>query len=167
MPIFEYRGIDTGRIYEWLGPYKDRPESFYDPDNGEEFKLMLSAPNLLKSNLSDWQRGLSGAGAHDRNLNCTVYGEKHRDEILKTRGLVRESDLPKHYIEDKMTENERITKKLDDESDVFFERMQNLGLDKQGHDTLDRTRRTEEFWRQQVPSGDVKQNPEKYGITKE
>lgn len=164
MPLYEYRGKETGRIAEWLGPYKDKPKKLYDPDTGEEFVPKLSSPNLLKSNLADWQRGLSGFGEFDRNLGQVVYGEKHRDEILKARNLVRESDLPKHWVRDTHEKGMARNAELDEQSDKFFETMKDFDLDKQGEDTGDRLKRTEKFWDTVAPAGDIVRNPEKYNV---
>jgi hypothetical protein len=130
--IYEYKGEETGRLAEWIGPYKDRPTALFDPETGERFVLKLSAPNLLKSNLADWQRGLSGFGEFDRNLGQVVYGEKHRDEILKARNLVRESDMGKHWVRDTHEKGMARNDELDKQSDKFFETMKDFDLDKQG-----------------------------------
>jgi len=143
---------------------KDRPTALFDPATGERFVLKLSAPNLLKSNLADWQRGLSGFGEFDRNLGQVVYGEKHRDEILKARNLVRESDLPKHWVRDTHEKGMARNEELDAQSDKFFNTMKEMGLDKQGDDTGDRIKRTEKFWDTVAPAGDIKRNPEKYNV---
>jgi hypothetical protein len=164
MPIYEFRGIETGRIYEWVGRYEEKPRMLYDPETEEEFRPIVSRPSLLKSNLSDWQRGLSGAGQHDKALNQVVYGERHRDEILQRRGLVREQDLPKHWVEDAKDQQMKQNEQLDKDADKFFDNMKKFGLDKQGSDTVDRVKRTEQFWSEQVPSGAVRQDPTKYGV---
>ena len=157
MPLYEYKNAD-GVIVEHLCSYKDRPESLFDPDTGEEFKLMISRPNLMASNLADWQRGLSGFGEYDRNLKTVVYGEKHRDEILQKRNLVRESDSQKNF-------RAAINEAQDKKSDEFFNRMKHYGLDKPGEGNAnERIKATEAFWAEQVPSGDVRSNPEKYGV---
>ena len=164
MPLYEYKNAD-GVIVEHLCSYKDRPESLFDPDTGEEFKLMISRPNLMASNLADWQRGLSGFGEYDRNLKTVVYGEKHRDEILQKRNLVRESDLPKHYAADRAEQCAAVNEAQDKKSDEFFNRMKHYGLDKPGEGNAnERIKATEAFWAEQVPAGDVRSNPDKYGV---
>tara|TARA_R100001463_G_scaffold40367_1_gene85699 strand:- start:4034 stop:4552 length:519 start_codon:yes stop_codon:yes gene_type:complete len=164
MPIYAFKGTETGRVTEWFGSYKDKPEALYDPDTGEKFEPQLSAPNLLNSNLADWQRGLSGFGDYDRHLGQVVYGEKHRDEILKARNLVRESDMPKNWVADTHEKGMANNAKLDKESDEFFDAMKEYGLDKQGEDTGDRLKRTEKFWDTVAPAGDIMRNPEKYNV---
>lgn len=167
MPLYEYKNAETGIIVEYISSFKDRPDSLFDQETGEEFKLMISRPNLMASNLSDWQRGLSSFGEYDRNLNTVVYGEQHRDEILQKRNLVRESDLPKHYALDAAEKAAGENERLDRESDKFFAGMKKLGLHKAGDSNpQERLRATEKFWAEQVPSGDVRNNPEKYGVGK-
>lgn len=148
MPLFEYKGRETGRICEWIGPYSQRPSKLYDPETGEEFVLKLSAPNLQKSNLSSWQEGLSHQTYYDRNLKQTIYGEAHKERVLKARGLVRESDLPKNWVADRMASQLERQEIADKESDHFFEKMKEYNLDKPEKDGCANTRvkATEEFW---------------------
>lgn len=148
MPLFEYKGRETGRICEWIGPYSQRPSKLYDPETGEEFVLKLSAPNLQKSNLASWQEGLSHQTYYDRNLKQTIYGEAHKERVLKARGLVRESDLPKNWVADRMASQLERQEIADKESDHFFEKMKEYNLDKPEKDGCANTRvkATEEFW---------------------
>ena len=154
MPLYEFRGRDTGRICEWIGPYSQRPSKLYDPDTGEEFVLKLSAPNLQKSNLSSWQEGLSHQTYYDRNLKQNIYGEAHKERVLKARGLVRESDMPKNWAADKMVSQTEAQEKADKESDHFFEKMVEYDLDKPDRDGCANTRikATEAFWADVTPA---------------
>tara|TARA_R110002020_G_scaffold5598_1_gene23100 strand:- start:3801 stop:4307 length:507 start_codon:yes stop_codon:yes gene_type:complete len=154
MPIYEFRGRETGRVHEWIGPFSERPSKLYDPDTGEEFILKLSAPNLCKSNLSSWQEGLSHQTYYDRNLKQTIYGEAHKERVLKARGLVRESDLPKNWVADRMASQLEQQEKADKESDHFFEKMKEYNLDKPEKDGCANTRvkATEEFWSDITPA---------------
>jgi len=151
LPIYEYQN-EWGHIVERIFTYKDRPDTLYDPKTGVPYHLIMSRPALLKSNLSDWQRGLSGAAVYDRNLKSIVYGEKHRDEILKDRGLVRESDLAKHYCSDAAEKAQKENEKADKESDAFFDKMKEFGLDKQGDNANERVKATERFWEEVNPA---------------
>jgi hypothetical protein len=162
MPLFEFKSTKTGEIREWIGSYKNRPEVLYDPDTGEAFKLKMSCPNLITSNLSSWTEGLSHTTYYDKNLQTTIYGEAHKERVLTARGLVREKDLPKNFIADKMEANLVEQKIQDDESNRFFDNMKEFGLDKQGENTGERIKAQEKFWEKQLPLGDLCNNPEKY-----
>jgi hypothetical protein len=164
MPLYEYQGVETGRSFEMICSYKDRPEKMFDPATGEEFRLKLSAPHFSKSNLNSWADGLSHKTYYDPKLGQTIYGEAHKEQVLKARGLVRESDLPKGFIEAKMEDTLRAQEQADRESDQFVERLKHYGLDKQGEDTGARIQATEQFWAEQVPLGDMVNNPTKYGV---
>lgn len=47
-----------------------------------------------------WNEGLRGSGTWDPALRTTIYSEKHRDQVLESKGLIRESDLRPGFIED-------------------------------------------------------------------
>jgi hypothetical protein len=164
MPLYEFVGVETGRSFEMICSYKDRPEKMFDPDTGEEFRLKLTAPNFSKSNLNSWADGLSHKTYYDPKLGQTIFGEAHKEQVLKARGLVRESDLPKGFIEAKMENTIRAQEEADKQSDQFVERLKHYGLDKQGEDTGARIKATEAFWSEQVPLGDLCNNPTKYGV---
>lgn len=58
---------------------------------------------------TDWRHGLSSEGKFDSALGKTIYSEKHRDKVLESKGLIRESDLPKDFIENSQSKiSERI-----------------------------------------------------------
>jgi hypothetical protein len=157
MPIYEFKGRETGRIFEWIGSHSERPTKLYDPDTGEEFVLKLSAPNLQKSNLASWQEGLSHQTYYDRNLKQTIYGEAHKERVLKARGLVRERDLPKNWVIDKMEAQQKAQAKADAESDHFFKKMVEYNLDKPEKDgsANERIKATEAFWSDVAPAKKV------------
>ena len=165
MPLYEYIGNDTGRSYEMICAFKDRPEKVYDPETGEEFKLKLSAAHFSKANLNDWADGLGHKCYYDPKLGTTILGEAHKNKVLKARGLVRERDLPKGFFEAQQEATLEKQKVSDEESDKFFNNMKKYGLDKQGEDTNGRIKATEAFWADQVPLGDLTNNPEKYGVS--
>ena len=67
----------------------------------------------------EWRRGLDGGSTYDPVLREHIYSEKHRDEILAAKNLVRESDLPKGWVEDKMAQKVRYDEWMDNRSDKF------------------------------------------------
>jgi len=157
MPIYEFRGTKTGRIFEWLGKHTERPETMVDPDTGEIFVLKMSAPNLIGSNLNSWTEGLSHTTYYDRSLKTHILGPKHKDEVLKARGLVRERDLPKNWVADKMDAQQKAQAKADAESDHFFNKMIEYNLDKPDKDgsANERIKATEAFWNDVAPANKV------------
>jgi hypothetical protein len=152
MPIYEYKNFKTGQIVEKIFSHKERPDQIKNNVTGETAYLIISKPAKMASQWADWQRGLDSHGQYDKELGQTVYGERHRDELLEAKGWVRESDLPKNWVADKMEQQMNYNEHQDKRSDELFGLMQKHGVDKPQEATQGSMAAMEAVWDEWMPA---------------
>lgn len=106
MPLADYDIYDkTGKYLYTLEDelFKSRPpETIKVTKNGLEFtgKKVTTVPARTPERWGDCTGKYGVNGVYDIGLGMRVQNEKHRDKILKQRGLVRESEAGNHFISD-------------------------------------------------------------------
>lgn len=82
MPVYEYGCTKCNLVTEQLHKHAERPAEIECPC-GYEAKLLVSAPARTA-----WAWGdTKWDGYHDRGLNITLRDQKHRERVMKQRGL--------------------------------------------------------------------------------
>ena len=118
MPIYEYQTED-GEVIEHICSYKDKPKYLVSNKGRRALPIMSGIAYTPNSWGVEWRRGMTGGASYDPYLGATIYSEKHRDEILRQRGLVRESDLPKGWIDDQNEKKVKFDEWQDERADQF------------------------------------------------
>jgi len=102
MAFYEYHCETCNTSYEIRRKVSDRDLPYLCPHDGAETKRMVTAPLFTPGSWGDETGKYGVNGVYDRGLGTYVKNEKHRDQILKQKGFVRESDLSggrEDYIE--------------------------------------------------------------------
>ena len=102
MPIYEFKCETCQTVFDVRRPIDNRDDPYLCPYDGVETKRMVTAHQLTPSLFGDCTGKYGVNGVYDRGLGTYVKNEKHRDQILKQKGFVRESDLSggrEDYIE--------------------------------------------------------------------
>ena len=100
MPLFEYECPDQ-HVTEVLLRVREIPPSMVC-SCGQLARKIISAPAFTPGRWGD-QTGTYGVnGYYDKSLGATYSNSMQRDRIMKRKGLVRQEDLPNHFIEDTM-----------------------------------------------------------------
>lgn len=87
---------DDGHWTEWLCKVAERPDVVVCEECGSPSWRQLSLCSKTPGKWGD------SASYFSPSLGCEVRNSAHRDKILKQRGLVAESDMPKGFIDDKI-----------------------------------------------------------------
>ena len=102
MPIYEFKCETCQTVFDVRRPIENRDDPYLCPYDGVETKRMVTAHQLTPGLFGDNTGKYGVNGVYDRGLGTYVQNEKHRDQILKQKGFVRESDLSggrEDYIE--------------------------------------------------------------------
>lgn len=103
MAIYTYHCETCNTEFDIRRPVAERDEPYLCPYDGAVTKRMMTAPQFTPGSWGD-QTGKFGVnGIYDRGLGVRVQNERHRDQILKKKGFVRESELSggrETFIED-------------------------------------------------------------------
>jgi len=102
MPLYEYHCSTCETTFELKRSVSDRDIPYLCPYDGVETKRLVSAPSFTPGLWGDCTGKYGVNGVYDRGLGTYVQNEKHRDQILKQKGFVRESDISggkEDYIE--------------------------------------------------------------------
>lgn len=86
MPLYEYRCLDGHQITK-LRKYEARFNEVVC-DCGREASILVSAPAKTAWSWGDTQWD----GYHDRGLNMKLRDKKHREHVMKARGLREVND---------------------------------------------------------------------------
>lgn len=112
MPLADFRCINQHTTEKFT---KKPMDIITCPECGE---LASKLPPLIALTQSSWgdctgQFGVNGV--YDPNLRCYVKNERHRDQLLKERGLIRAIDA-----KDTMASNARARKEKEARQDEVF-----------------------------------------------
>ena len=102
MAIFEFQCEDCGSQNEEILHYNDVP-SFIEEHScscGGSIRKVVSVPARMAEQWAEFPNGVNGR--FSPGLGTRVYNRKHEDKILKEKGLVRESDLGRDFVERKI-----------------------------------------------------------------
>lgn len=105
MPLFEFKCYQCGAKVEHLMRYEESEtaEVLCVPCSMVMVKMIPMIAKTTGLWNSGWQAGLSNHGTYDKGLGMKIYSEHQRDAVLKSKGLIRASDLgDKHFLEDKI-----------------------------------------------------------------
>ena len=86
MPLYEYK-CAHGHLTTLLRKWQDKPKTTGCHLCGKEARTIVSAPAFTPSGWGDskW------AGRFDKGLGITLRDKKHRDQVMKERGLVEDT----------------------------------------------------------------------------
>jgi putative FmdB family regulatory protein len=102
MAIYEHKCETCQTIFDVRRPIENRDDPYLCPYDGVVTKRMITAHQLTPGLFGDCTGKYGVNGVYDRGLGTHVHNEKHRDQILKQKGFVRESELSggrEDYIE--------------------------------------------------------------------
>lgn len=103
MAFYTYHCETCNTEFDIRRPVSERNQPYFCPYDGVETKRMVTAPQFTPGSWGE-QTGRFGVnGLYDRGLGMKIQNEKHRDQVLKQRGLVRESEISggnEHFIEE-------------------------------------------------------------------
>ena len=102
MPIFEFQCKSCSAKAEKIMK-RSEVDEFLAHNSctcGGEIKKLISAHAYTPSLFGDMTGKFGVNGVFDPGLGRHVQNERHRDQILKQKGLVRESDMGRNFIED-------------------------------------------------------------------
>ena len=154
MPIYCYKTA-SGEEIEHICRVSEKPEYLLDRATGERAYPIISRIAHTPSNWgSEWRRGLSGSAKYDGGLGTMVYDENHRDALLAERGWIRESDLPKHYVEDQLEAKEKEAEQLRKDDEFAESVLADLGIDESVEftPTHNNLKAAERFWEAVLPA---------------
>lgn len=154
MPIYCFR-TPSGETIEHICRVSEKPEYLIDRATGERaYPIISGIAHTPSSWGSEWRRGLSGSAKYDAGLGTMIYDEKQRDALLAARGWIRESDLPKHYVDDQLEAKQQEADALRKEDEYAESVLAELGIDESVEftPTNNNLKAAERFWEAVMPA---------------
>jgi len=160
MPLYTYIVEGTNEEFEKLFKYPP-PDKLIHPNGTVALRAGVELTARMSTSWTvEGVTSIGGIHGHwDSGLGQRVYSEKQRDKLLDSRGFIRESELPKHFIADKAEAALAVQKKQQERADELWGLMTQHKCDK---DSTTTTEALEKVWDEFAPAKDVWQNPEKY-----
>lgn len=94
-------------------------------------------------------------GVYNRGLGCNVQSWQHYEQIMAERGLVRESDLGKHYALDKAEADMNAKAAEDKKLDKHLQAMATSGVSTAEEGTPAYAYAAERYWEEVLPAREV------------
>lgn len=94
-------------------------------------------------------------GVYNRGLGTVVTDWRHYEQIMAERGLVRESDLPKHYFEESLERADRFYEKEEKETLKHLNAVKDSGLEDAEKDTKEYFDAVDTYWETMLPAREV------------
>jgi len=94
-------------------------------------------------------------GVYNRGLGEVVTDWRHYEQIMAERGLVRESDLPKHYFEESLERAERFYEEEEKATVKHLNAEKDSGLLDATPDTKEYFEAVDNYWNTMLPAHEV------------
>ncbi len=126
MPIYSFicKSKKCGNVVDEIMKYDERPafmKKMRCSVCGRKFKTKLTCHAKTASQWADsWQAGLS-SNIYSSALGHGVSSRRQEEKLMKQKGFIPESDLPKHHFEDLAEVNKKEAIKNDKQTSRYKE----------------------------------------------
>jgi putative FmdB family regulatory protein len=115
MPIYEFSCTSCGTVHERLLPMSQR--EIFPKENscecGGDLKNKITAPAHTPSGWGDMTGRYGVNGYFSKGLGGYVDSKKAEEKIMRSRGFIPESDLPKNFWEDETSRRIAVAEQQD------------------------------------------------------